>query len=652
MKSSLARTTKRGRKTQLPFLKMFIVLGMLSVVFTSCQREIIENDSRNGFFIAATAGISNVSASAQRNTTEPIQSWKLFDAAKTQEVVVSNINQMNKILDKIWQTVDYDQQNGKNIPSSPIDQVFLKALFNEFNALVASAQQELNGFSVFPDMLMELRAKLQNLSLQAEKIQDLSKAGDVPPTPLTSSNLQDTGSISNSQKQQIISIVQNMKNTLAETITQETNILQGIEEYNNYQDKLRTQTEHLNTYQSIVDKIKSQLGSPVSSASGASSFKTQLQDLLKDFGEIASNSNMQHILSESSYESSVQQGTEKAKECDPTNPHKPLETCFQTSFGLPNIHATNTESFNKFGEIDNAKMVQILAWFQKEVSIIEDLHAMGLLNETAMLACMAQLQQVYSGNMAFIDQKQAGSGFSPILGNPSTYFPLPHKYTIAAPNTQTPHFASMPSSPIRVSTTNFINSVSHAVNSTFFANKAYNVGGGAGYQRFFSKYFGFDVLALGGYSFIVPTPSFVALKDLNVGYMQLTADMLADFYVDSNPSNTNFAGVYLGFTEKINFMNTKIPADSTHGVLCTSFIDLGTRYQHNAWVYKLGVRVPLYKSAPFRMSYQDFTYFINNEPSNIEVYFMLERLFGKRTSRTRREVIHQLVLPPREDDLR
>ncbi|BCZ19327.1 hypothetical protein NHP190012_09690 [Helicobacter sp. NHP19-012] len=282
--------------------------------------------------------------------------------------------------------------------------------------------------------------------------------------------------------------------------------------------------------------------------------------------------------------------------------------------------------------------LQVLGWFRELAKYAEYeqtiLSSSGPEEQKILDKYINSLEAAYRFNLGTI--LDSSNNFSTILGSPQKYFPITQQLTpVSAPHIQAPNFKKMPSS-VNITSTSFINSVSRAVNSTIFENKAYNLGGGAGYQRFFSKYFGFDVFALGGYSFLVPAPGFAALKKLDVGYLQLTADILADFYVNNDASNANFAGFYVGFTEKFNFMGTQAPIAPTHGVLYDSLIDFGTRYQHNAWVYKLGVRIPLYKGTPFRMGYQDFTYFINNTPSNIEVYFMLERLFGKWSGRQTR----------------
>ncbi|WP_104696193.1 hypothetical protein [Helicobacter salomonis] len=541
--------------------------GGFFLVLTLASTASLRADIRNGFFVAGELAVTNIEANRQKDPT-PVTTFNQIPAKALQQSFSTQLGKAKNALDQLIASVDAQQKTGSPLAINP-DQ--LKRL----QSFLAGAQQDLQKLKGVPE-----KATLQNME---QALQNYEKT---------------TASFLEAVKQ------------YNATMNQDTQ---------NYDQEVAKVDRDRQQYQAVADNIKNELTNPVgvnpdgtfNNNVSMQALLNQMNAVLQNFEEMANNGNNYRILTPREYENAVQYGQNSVCNTQSIT----FEQCFQKSFNFG-----GPSPFDPNGGVNNQEVIAAFAWFQRELLTIQQLANAGKLGPGVAQIALAGLQAVYDTQLTVLNATQ-GSSLKGVLGTPETNFPSPTKPAPPSWSTPTtppsPFFNPLPAS-VGVAAKTFINSLSHHT-SSFWQDKSYSVGAGFGGQYFFLKHLGIDASALGGYTFYDPASADQVLKKLNAAYVLFSANLLVDLLV----GKTNFFGVYAGFAEKLQFSDY----GSKRFLWDQTMFDIGLRYQHARWVYKLGVRSPFAGTKTFMIDWQDAHYFLDNKPSDLSVYFMLEYLF-------------------------
>ncbi|WP_158653638.1 GumC domain-containing protein [Helicobacter felis] len=246
------------------------------------------------------------------------------------------------------------------------------------------------------------------------------------------------------------------------------------------------------------------------------------------------------------------------------------------------------------------QLIEVQSWFYQKAVLISDLKKIGGYSENTIQNAEEGLINAYQSYLnalstsSFPTPGQAHNPYptpTPPGKPPPPISPLPnpkfsYKFSFAKiASLNVPQFATRP---------NFSN-MTRAFNNAFYHN--INITGSlmAGYQRFFSRHFGFSLNASLGYGYMhSPTYNNLSFfKRLQDVQMDLGGNLIYDFNMPKDDRSHLFYGVFAGleggFTEFIlgagnkNLWRTSYNLD----------VDLGLRFQFSTNIIKWGVDIPL-----------------------------------------------------------
>ncbi|WP_158652418.1 hypothetical protein [Helicobacter felis] len=588
------------------FLFMFFVLSAVSA------------DVRDGFFIGGQLDLKNASPSyemSQKNASSSsnteVKAFALQQQLNTNiDKLTTNLNNAAiKALENVLKDskVAYQIQNNQVSITTNINDLsplssFLGKLESQDNALEQAIAQEIEALNtMIANKQIPDTSKVQQASAEYANILKTLQEG--------SKNLaHEVDDMINDYNKALANAKTVYKDALQKhQTTQQENIQYQKEEqkYNQEKQQYDTASGVVNNYNQIlgdlINNIKKDAlqfnnqGNPITKAVSWSAFLNNLTSINNNFNTInAMISANKEILKNVPWDSQTfsqyqQRGYNVAGQCGAgTQVSLSLQdfiTCIENS--MPNLSGILPTT--------QYQLVEIQSWFYQEAIQISML---GGGSNQNILDTKASLISAYEH---YLNTLSANPPIPPRAQNPyadpKPPRPVPPVSPLPNPNfnyrfnfakiasLSAPQFATRP---------NFSN-MTRAFNNAFYHN--INITGSlmAGYQRFFSRHFGFSLNASLGYGYMhSPTYNNLSFfKRLQDVQMDLGGNLIYDFNMPKDDRSHLFYGVFAGleggFTEFIlgagnkNLWRTSYNLD----------VDLGLRFQFSTNIIKWGVDIPL-----------------------------------------------------------